>query len=62
MLYKCRFCPTCSAYTLSAIEHEGVIAGLVKAGLRIIKCHPFNPGGFDPYIKPVQNKPWKKDL
>jgi putative membrane protein insertion efficiency factor len=44
----CRFYPTCSAYALEAIDAHGVNQGSWLAFKRIIKCHPFHPGGFDP--------------
>ncbi|HHY70118.1 MAG TPA: membrane protein insertion efficiency factor YidD [Thermoanaerobacterales bacterium] len=45
---SCRFYPTCSDYALLAIEKYGVVSGGLKALKRIFKCHPFNPGGYDP--------------
>lgn len=45
---SCRFYPTCSDYALIAIEKYGVVLGGLKALKRILKCHPFNPGGYDP--------------
>lgn len=45
---KCRFYPTCSQYTLSAIEKYGVIKGVFLGSKRVLKCHPFHPGGYDP--------------
>lgn len=45
---SCRFYPTCSDYAIQAIEKYGVIKGGFKAVCRIARCHPFNPGGFDP--------------
>jgi putative membrane protein insertion efficiency factor len=45
---SCRFYPTCSDYALLAIEKYGVVSGCLKALKRILKCHPFNPGGYDP--------------
>lgn len=45
---SCRFYPTCSDYALQAIEKYGVIIGGAKAVKRILRCHPFNPGGYDP--------------
>lgn len=45
---NCRFYPTCSAYTYEAIEKFGVIKGVYLGVKRILKCHPFHPGGFDP--------------
>lgn len=44
----CRFYPTCSQYALEAIEKYGVVVGGTKAIKRILRCHPFNPGGHDP--------------
>lgn len=45
---SCRFYPTCSHYGLEAIEKHGAIKGMWLAILRILKCHPFHKGGFDP--------------
>jgi len=45
---SCRFYPTCSEYTLQAIEKYGLIRGSVKGLTRLSKCHPFHPGGYDP--------------
>ncbi len=45
---SCRFVPTCSEYALTAIEKYGVARGSVMAIRRILRCHPFNPGGYDP--------------
>ena len=44
----CRFSPTCSDYALQAIERYGWIRGVWLALRRIVRCHPYNPGGFDP--------------
>lgn len=44
----CRFYPTCSAYAFEAIEKYGVITGGYMAIRRILRCHPFNDGGYDP--------------
>ena len=45
---RCRFFPSCSEYAVEAIERYGTIRG-VRLGLaRLFRCHPWNPGGFDP--------------
>ncbi|MEK7558153.1 MAG: membrane protein insertion efficiency factor YidD [Patescibacteria group bacterium] len=44
----CRFRPTCSDYAIAAIEKYGVIKGGIKAIWRVLRCNPFNPGGWDP--------------
>jgi len=44
----CRFQPTCSAYALEAVEKYGALKGGFLALKRILKCHPFHPGGYDP--------------
>ncbi len=45
---KCRFYPTCSAYAYEAIEKYGALKGGFLTVKRILKCHPFNAGGYDP--------------
>jgi putative membrane protein insertion efficiency factor len=45
---SCRFYPTCSQYSLEAIQIHGAFKGSYLAFRRILKCHPFNPGGWDP--------------
>ncbi|RKX66699.1 MAG: membrane protein insertion efficiency factor YidD [Thermodesulfobacteriota bacterium] len=45
---SCRFYPSCSAYAIEAIGRYGLIKGGLKAVLRLAKCHPFHPGGYDP--------------
>lgn len=44
----CRFVPTCSVYAMEAIEKYGAVKGGFLALKRILKCHPFHPGGYDP--------------
>ncbi|RDV84574.1 membrane protein insertion efficiency factor YidD [Ammonifex thiophilus] len=45
---RCRFYPTCSAYAYEAIARYGAWRGTVLALRRLLRCHPFNPGGYDP--------------
>ncbi|RMF60218.1 MAG: membrane protein insertion efficiency factor YidD [Calditrichaeota bacterium] len=45
---SCRFYPTCSQYSVEAITEHGVMKGGWLSIKRILKCHPFHPGGFDP--------------
>jgi len=44
----CRFTPTCSQYGKEAVEKHGVIKGMVVTMWRIIRCNPWNKGGYDP--------------
>jgi hypothetical protein len=45
---RCRFAPSCSEYALGALAEHGAARGLWLAIARIARCHPFNPGGYDP--------------
>jgi putative membrane protein insertion efficiency factor len=44
----CRFYPTCSEYMMQAVERHGVIVGVWKGTKRLLRCHPFHEGGYDP--------------
>lgn len=44
----CRFSPTCSHYAAEAIRTRGALVGTVLAAVRLVKCTPLHPGGFDP--------------
>ena len=45
---QCRFQPTCSNYFIGAVQKYGAIRGTLKGIARIMRCHPFHPGGYDP--------------
>jgi uncharacterized protein len=44
----CRFTPTCSTYAIEAIQEYGALRGFYMALRRLLRCHPFHPGGYDP--------------
>ncbi len=45
---SCRFYPSCSEYAIQAIKKYGILKGMGKAIVRVVKCNPFHPGGYDP--------------
>lgn len=45
---SCRFQPTCSSYAIEAITTHGICKGLLKSLWRLLRCHPFSKGGWDP--------------
>jgi len=45
---SCRFYPTCSEYAVDAIDKYGILKGSIKSIYRILRCNPFNKGGYDP--------------
>ncbi|MCQ9343752.1 membrane protein insertion efficiency factor YidD [Corynebacterium sp. 153RC1] len=51
----CRFEPTCSAYAIQALSERGALVGSVLTLVRLSKCGPWHPGGFDP-VMPKQSK------
>lgn len=44
---RCRFYPSCSSYAYTVIHEQGASKGLLLTGKRLLKCHPFHPGGID---------------
>jgi putative membrane protein insertion efficiency factor len=53
---NCRFTPSCSVYALEAIERHGAWKGWYLALRRLLRCHPFHPGGHDP-VPPAAGAP-----
>ena len=51
----CRYVPTCSEYAMEAVERYGVLRGSWMALRRLLRCHPFVRGGFDPVVRPSRN-------
>ena len=44
----CRFYPSCSTYAKESLMRHGLLKGLWYSAVRIMKCHPYHPGGYDP--------------
>ncbi len=51
-LPSCRYVPTCSEYAMEAVERYGVLRGGAMALWRLLRCHPFVKGGYDPVCRP----------
>ena len=54
---RCRFYPSCSAYSLEALQKHGAIRGTGLTIWRLLRCHPFPPGGYDPVPDPIRHRP-----
>jgi uncharacterized protein len=50
-LPACRYVPTCSEYAMEAVERYGAVRGGLKSLMRLLRCHPFSQGGYDPVVK-----------
>jgi putative membrane protein insertion efficiency factor len=53
---NCRFYPSCSSYSLEALQRHGAIIGSYLTLRRLLKCHPFHQGGIDPVPEKFGNK------
>jgi hypothetical protein len=52
LMPACRYLPTCSEYAMEAVETHGVVRGGLLAFGRVLRCHPFSKGGYDPVVAP----------
>ena len=53
----CRYVPTCSEYATEAVERHGAFKGGLKAAWRVLRCHPFAIGGYDPVVRDAADVP-----
>lgn len=58
----CRFEPTCSLYALDALQRHGAARGAYLATRRVLRCHPWCDGGFDPVPGPTPSSPIRESL
>tara|TARA_B100001094_G_scaffold183016_1_gene177413 strand:+ start:575 stop:823 length:249 start_codon:yes stop_codon:yes gene_type:complete len=54
--HSCRYLPTCSEYSIEALKEFGLVKGIYKSIKRILSCHPWGKGGFDPVKKEMRVK------
>ena len=57
-LHQCKFRPTCSQYTLESINNHGVLIGIFLGAWRILRCHPWTKGGYEPATEPYYKSRW----
>ena len=53
---RCRFYPSCSEYAIAAVRNHGIIRGLFLTVKRLLRCHPWHPGGVDPVPMPIKER------
>lgn len=56
LLPACRYVPTCSDYACEAVERHGALRGTAMTIARLLRCHPFASGGFDPVLIPAEQR------
>ncbi len=56
LIGACKFCPSCSEYSIEALRTHGLGRGLALSLRRVCRCHPFSPGGIDP-VPPAAQAP-----
>ncbi|MDY7087524.1 MAG: membrane protein insertion efficiency factor YidD [Actinomycetota bacterium] len=54
---RCRFYPSCSAYAQEALSRHGAVKGTGLTVWRLLRCHPFHPGGYDPVPDAIRHRP-----
>ena len=59
---NCRFHPSCSAYALEALQSHGTLRGSLLAVRRVLRCHPWHPGGHDPVPPAAHRRPLKSSI
>ncbi len=57
LIGSCKFCPTCSEYAATALKTHGLLRGGRLGLWRVLRCHPFSPGGIDPVPPGPRNRP-----
>ncbi len=55
---SCRYYPSCSQYAIDAVLAKGALKGLALAMLRLVKCHPWAKGGYDPVLPKREKSEW----
>ncbi len=59
---QCRFTPTCSEYTLQALQRHGAAGGTYLGAVRVLRCHPWCAGGHDPVPQVFRWASWRRDV